>query len=85
MTELVGSYKSSDNKDYYYIALNTNNNETVLVKNAGCTAVAIDMVMKHWKIDYCLYNSSGIKMFFLGTSKEINLNRIPKKYHKCFK
>lgn len=84
MQELIGTYKAGDGKDYFYVALNIKTGEKVLIKNAGCEAAAIDMAAKHWDLNYYLYSSSGIRIFFLGTSKEIDLNRIPKKYHKYF-
>lgn len=84
MQELIGTYVSRDHRDYFYLALNTKNYEKVLIKNAGCEAAAFDMAIKHWNLNYALYSSTGIKIFFLGVTKEINLNRIPKKYHKYF-
>lgn len=84
METLDGNYKADDGKDYFNIALNTKTGEKVLIKNAGCEAAAIDMASKYWNLNYALYSSTGIKIFFLSTSKEIDLNRIPKKYHKYF-
>lgn len=84
MQELIGNYKAGDGKDYFNIALNTKTGEKVLIKNAGCEAAAMDMASKYWNLNYALYSSTGIKIFFLGTSKGIDLNRIPKKYHKYF-
>lgn len=84
MQELRGNYKASDGKDYFYVALNTKKSEKVLIKNAGCDAAAYTMALDYWFINYALYQKSGIKLFFLGSSKEIDLNKIPKKYHKYF-
>lgn len=84
MVTLNGNHKSSDGKDYFYIALNIKKQEKVLIKNAGCDAVAYTMALDYWFINYALYSKSGVKLFFLGTSKEIDLNKIPKKYHKYF-
>ena len=85
MRELKGNYKSSDGKDYFTVALNTRTGEKILIKNAGCSAAALTIAMDYWFINYELYYKSGIKLFFLNTSKEIDLNKIPKKYHKYFK
>lgn len=85
MKELNGCYISGDDKDYFWVALNPRNCEKVLIKNAGCEASAVELVMNYWCLNYALYNSTGVKMFFLGTSKEIDLKKIPKKYHKYFK
>lgn len=82
MELIEGTYKSADGKDYYELALNLQNGEKILIKNASCTAVAMDMVLKHWKIEYSLYNMKNIKIFFLGTEPELISEKIPKKYHK---
>ena len=82
METIEGTYKSTDGKDYYELALNLQNGEKILIKNASCTAVANDMAIKHWGIKSSNYSDSKIKIFFLGTEPELSLEKIPKKYHK---
>lgn len=82
MEYLEGTYKSTDGKDYYELALNLHNGEKILIKNASCTAVAQDMAIKHWGIKSSNYSDSKIKIFFLGTEPELISEKIPKKYHK---
>lgn len=86
MKTLVGNYKAENGKDYYNIALNLGTGEYIQIKNASCTAVAEDMALKYFNEDpYCPYTSTMIKVFFQGTESELNMQFIPKKYHKYFK
>lgn len=85
MTTLIGTYKAEDGKDYYEIALNCKTGEYVQIKNAGCTAVAKTMAYEYFHVCLGLYAEEDIKIFFHCNCNEVDLNRIPKKYHKYFK
>lgn len=85
MKTLTGSYKAENGKDYYNIALNLGTGEYIQIKNASCTAVAEDMALAYFNENpACPYTSTMVKVFFQGTSSELNINMIPKKYHKYF-
>ncbi|MBR6401781.1 MAG: hypothetical protein IKS48_00190 [Eubacterium sp.] len=84
MEILTGSYKAENGKDYYNIALNLGTGEYIQIKNASCTAVAEDMALKYFNTENCPYTSTMIKVFFQGTSPELNVSMIPKKYHRYF-
>jgi hypothetical protein len=77
METIVGNYESSDGKSYYNIALNLNNGKYIQIKNAGCSAVAQKLSEKY-------FLSSNVKVFFQSTFDKLNLEMIPKKYHKYF-
>ena len=82
--EIDHKHISDDGKTYYYIALRLKTGEYIRIKNAGCDAVALDVACAHWCVDYDGNVYKRIKVFFQGTSPELNLNMIPKKYHKYF-
>lgn len=83
METIKGTYKSADGKDYYELALNIQTKEKILIKNAGCTADAFYLACEKWGIKNSFFiQDNFIKIFFLGTSSEIDLKKIPKKYHK---
>lgn len=84
MKTLTGTYKSETGLDYYYIALNLKTGEYVQIKNAGCEAVALTMAYEHFGVCYSLYAESDVKVFFHCNCSDIDLNRIPKKYHRYF-
>jgi len=84
MTCLIGSEKYDDGEDYYNIGLDLVTGQIVQIKNAGCLAHAEKLVMDFLKINYSLF-SSRVKIFFMGNCSGIDLNRIPKKYHKFFR
>ena len=79
-----GKNKESDGNDYYEIALNLKTNEIVRIKNASCSAVAEKMVCEYFNVPCNAMTYKTIKIFFMGTSPNLDLNRIPKKYHKYF-
>lgn len=82
---LTGNYVSSDGNDYYNIVLNLGTGEYVQVKNASCSAIAVDMALEYFNLSpYHLYTPDMVKLFFMGTSPELRMERIPKKYHKYF-
>ena len=85
ITTLTGNYKAENGKDYYNIALNLGTGEYIQIKNASCTAVAEDMALEYFNTENCPYTSSMIRVFFQGTSPELNVSMIPKKYHRYFK
>lgn len=85
MKTIEGTYKSSDGKDYYYIALNLKTKEYIQIKNAGCTALAERLAKEYFHANVGLYSLDEIKLFFHITHEEIYLPFIPKKYHKYFK
>ena len=70
MEFIEGTYKADDGKDYYELALNLQNGEKILIKNASCTAVAQDMAIKHWGINLQIILIQKLKYSFL----ELNLN-----------
>lgn len=85
MVTLNGNYKFSDGLNYYELALNLKNGEKVMIKNASCSAHALELAGAYWNTESKLFNDSDIKLFFLGTSDEFSsLKKIPKKYHKYF-
>lgn len=85
ITILTGNYKAENGKDYYDIVLNLGTGEYIQIKNASCTAVAEDMALKYFNEDPCCpYTSTMIKVFFQGTSAELDMTKIPKKYHRYF-
>ena len=79
-----GKNKESDGNDYYEIALNLKTNEIVRIKNASCSAVAEKMACEYFNVPCNAMTYKTIKIFFMGTSPNLDLNRIPKKYHKYF-
>lgn len=83
MEFIEGNYKSDDGKDYYEIALNLDNGEKILIKNAGCTATALSLAMEFWNLKYSLYQEQKIKIFFIYDITNV-MKSIPKKYHKFF-
>lgn len=82
METIKGTYKSEDGHNYYELALNLKTGDKVLIENASCTAVAQELAEKYFSINSSLYIPNNVKIFFLGTSPEIDLKKIPKKYHK---
>jgi hypothetical protein len=85
MKTITGNYKSSDGKDYFYIALNLKTKEYIQIKNAGCTATAETMAKEYFHVNLGLYENNEIKIFFHSTHEEICLSFIPIKYHRYFK
>lgn len=83
--EINGKAVSADGKTYYYIALCLKTGEYIRIKNAGCDAAAMDIACTEFCVDYDGNAFYKVKVFFQGTSSELNLNMIPKKYHKYFK
>lgn len=83
METIKGTYKSEDGHNYYELALNLKTGDKVLIENAGCTADAFYLACEKWEIKNSFFiQDNFIKIFFLGTSPEIDLKKIPKKYHK---
>ena len=82
MLMLKGDYQSEDGKNYYYLALNLETKESVLIENASCSASAESMAMNHFHLNNNIFTTQ-LKIFFLGDS--INFNRVPKKYQKFLK
>lgn len=83
MEIIKGTYESEDGHNYYELALNLKTGDKVLIENASCTANAFYLACEKWKIKNPFFiQDNFIKIFFLGTSSEIDLNKIPKKYHK---
>ena len=76
---------SDDGKTYYEIALCLRTGEYIRIKNPGCSAAALDAACAYFCVDNNANAYKFIKVFFQGTSPEINLNMIPKKYHRYFK
>lgn len=85
MKEIDHKAISADGKTYYDIALHLKSGEYIRIKNSGCTAAALDVASAYFCVDYDGNIYKKIKVFFMGTSPEIDLNKIPKKYHKYFK
>lgn len=85
MKEIDHKAISADGKTYYEIALRIKTGECIRIKNPGCTAAALDVACAYWCIDNNANAYKAVKIFFMGTSPEIDLNKIPKKYHKYFK
>ena len=84
MEFIEGNYKSDDGKDYYEIALNLDNGEKILIKNAGCTAAAaLSLAMEFWNLKYSLYQEQKIKIFFIYDITNV-MGSITKIYHKFF-
>lgn len=81
---IEGNYKSSDGNDYYNIALNLENGDFVRIKNASCTAVAEEMACEYFNVPCNAMTYKTIKIIFMGTSPNLDLNKIPKKYQKYF-
>ncbi len=52
MKTITGNYKSSDGKDYFYIALNLKTKEYIQIKNAGCTATAETMAKRIFPCEF---------------------------------
>lgn len=82
MEFLEGTYKSEDGKDYYELALNLQTKEKILIKNASCTATAMEMACEKWNIKQTLYSSKIVKIFFCGADVSKISEKIPKKYQK---
>lgn len=76
---------SDDGKTYYEIALCLRTGEYIRIKNPSCSAAAVDAACAYFCVDYDGSVYKRVKVFFMGTSPELNLNMIPKKYHKYFK
>ena len=76
---------SDDGKIYYEIALNLSTGEQIRIKNPGCTAAALSVACEYFGVPDNALAYKTVKTFFQGTSAELNLNMIPKKYHKYFK
>lgn len=76
---------SDDGKTYYEIALYLRTGEYIRIKNPGCSAAALDAACAYFCVDNNADAYKSIKTFFMGTSPEINLDMIPKKYRKYFK
>lgn len=70
--------------DYYDVVFNRLTNQKVMVKNPGCQANAEELACTHWGIEYDGRIIPHLKVFSLRNSPEIDLNKIPKKYHKYF-
>ena len=85
MKEIDYKAISADGKTYYDIALHLKSGEYIRIKNPGCTAASLDVASAYFCVDYDGNTYKKIKVFFMGTSPEIDLNKIPKKYHKYFK
>ena len=85
MKEIDHKAISADGKTYYDIALHLKSGEYIRIKNPGCTAASLDVASAYFCVDYDGNIYKKIKVFFMGTSPEIDLNKIPKKYHKYFK
>ena len=83
--EIDGQYKSSDGKTYYFIALNLTTGKYIRIRNAGCQAEAMSIACDFFhELNYA-YAYKQVKIFFQNTSAELDMNCIPKKYHKYFK
>ena len=85
MKTITGNYKASDEKDYYYIALNLKTKEYIQIKNAGCTATAETLASEYFNEKEELYSECNLRVFFTKTCSELDLKFIPKKYHRYFK
>ena len=85
MFEIDHKSISSDGKVYYNIALNLSTGESIRIKNAGCTAAAQTVACEYFGVPDNALAYKTVKIFFQNTSAELNLNMIPKKYHKYFK
>ena len=81
---IEGNYKANDGNDYYNIALNLENGDFVRIKNASCTAVAEEMACEYFNVPCNAMTYKTIKIIFMGTSPNLDLNKIPKKYQKYF-
>lgn len=76
---------SNDGKTYYEVALRLKTGEYIRIKNPGCSAAALDAACAYFNVENNANAYKSIKVFFQGTSSELNLDMIPKKYHKYFK
>ena len=86
MEFLDGDYEADNVKNYFEIALNLKTGDKVLIKNASCTAVALEMALKLWGEEYSLYQKNLIKIFYIGDDEAMTdvYSKIPKKYKKYF-
>lgn len=82
ITTLEGNYKADDGNDYYELALNLESGEFVKIKNASCTAVAEEMACEYFGVPCNGMTYKTIKIIFLGTSPNVDINKLPKKYQK---
>lgn len=55
MKTISGTYKADDGLDYYNVALNIKTGEFIMIKNAGCSAVAQDMANEYFQVSNNLY------------------------------
>ena len=85
MEMIKGNYVASDGKDYYNVGLNLSTGEIVMIKNASCTACAMDLACRYFGVENKMFINDCVKVFFHSTEPELNLKYIPKKYHKYFK
>ena len=51
MEMVKGNYVASDGKDYYNIGLNLSTGEIVMIKNASCTACAMDLACQYFGVE----------------------------------
>ena len=69
MKTLVSDYKASDGKDYFNVALNIATGQAIMIKNASCTAEAVEIANNYFSCNNHLYSLQNIKVFFMVTSR----------------
>ena len=80
----LNNKESNQPVDYYYYTLYIPTGEILCIKNGGCTAKVEDYLNEKYNLNHWdAYKF--VKIFFMGTSSKINLDKIYKKYHKYFK